>query len=140
MVNATRDDLLEIERYIGDIREELLKWCVMPDYMSRDRCTDFHFITRAVLYIAESCMQFDISEEYIYEYFDFKMNPKILQMEADVISLQFREPFIEIEDYHQGIAEAYMAAIECAASAGSIQDLQDHLERFTDAVKLRKCR
>lgn len=138
MINATRDDLLEIERCIGDIREELLKWCVMPEYMSRDRAGDFHFITRAVLYIAESCMQFDISEEYIYEYFNFKMHPKILQMEADVISLQFREPYIEIEDYHQGIADAYMAAIECAASAGSIWDLQKRLEKFTDAVKLHK--
>lgn len=138
MINATRDDLLEIESYIGDIREELLKWCIMPEYMSRDRHKDFHFITRAVLHIAESCLQFDISEEYIYDYFDFKMNPKILQMEADDLALQFHEPFIDIADYHQGIQDAYMTSIECAANLGSLQDLQKHLEKFVDAVKLHK--
>lgn len=138
MYSPTRDDLIEIESYIGDIREELLKWCVMPDYMSRDRGGEFHFITRAALRIAEFCLQFDISEEYLYHHFDFKMNPKILQMEADDLSFQFNEPFVNIENYHQGVIEAYMAAIGCAANLGSLQDLQKKLEKFTNAIKLHK--
>lgn len=138
MNNATRDDLYDIEYHIADIRKELIKWCIMPDYMTRDGRNDFQFIVRAVLDIAESCLQFDISKEYIYHYFDFKMNPKILQMEADSLAIQYGEDYIDISDYHQGIQDAYMAAIDCAAELGSLRDLQERLERFVSAVKLHK--
>lgn len=138
MTNATKDDLNSIDYYLDNIREELLKWCVMPLYMTRDGRDDFDIILRGVYNIAELCKQFDISEEYIYEYFKFKTDPNLLQMIADYISIDFKESRIDIKEVWDALMDAYMAIVRCAAECGSLLDLLPELEKFAAIMRGEK--
>lgn len=135
MTNATRDDLNSLDYHLDNIREELLKWCVMPLYMTRDGREDFDIILRGVCNIAELCKQFSISEEYIYEYFKYKTDPKLLQMLADYISIDFRESKIDISEVWDPLMEVYMAIVRCATECNSLLDLLPELEKFAAIMR-----
>lgn len=141
------------------IREELLKWCIMPARMNRDG-KRFDKILGNVANIAEWIAKsnhiYEIQEagafdwdgelsDYegthsiskylpLWEWFAFMFGANILQMRADEIAIDFNEPKCNLCDYAQEIDDFVTSVSEWDYTEESLYDLKSKLDECAEKI------